>query len=184
MIGEIIVVEGIRDAAAVRRAIGADTLVVRGVRIHGSTLSSIRRAQTVRGAIVLTDPDHAGRSIRRRIADCVEGVLHAYLSQDEARRGHKFGVEYASPEVIRSAVLRARSESGTTSVRVATLSWEAYRGLGFVGSPRSRRLREKVAELLRIGYGNGKQFYGQLCFLRVSREELMLAWEKANSCVL
>ena len=62
-IKEVIVVEGKRDTAAVRRAVAADTLETGGSAVGSDLIRAIRRAQDRRGVIILTDPDGAGERI-------------------------------------------------------------------------------------------------------------------------
>ncbi|WP_245605590.1 ribonuclease M5 [Thermicanus aegyptius] len=176
MIQEMIVVEGKNDTAAVKRAVNADTIETGGAFVSESVLLRIRRAQKVRGVILLTDPDHAGETIRKRISREIPGVKHAFISKEEGWKEGDIGVENASPETIRKALshLRTEQEGG-----IEPVSWEELIDLGLVGSKRSSMLRGKVGEILGIGYANGKQFHMRLRVFSISREEFLDAYEKA-----
>ncbi|WP_124726303.1 ribonuclease M5 [Staphylospora marina] len=177
-IREVIVVEGKNDTAAVRRALGADTIETGGSAIDDRVLREIRRAHEARGVIVFTDPDHEGERIRRVISREIPGVKHAFLPRDKALGKGKVGVEHASPEAIREAVERVRST--WSGAEEPPLTWEEYVDTGFSGMPDSREFRRRVAELLGIGYANARQFYRRLHLLGVGREELREAIREAR----
>jgi ribonuclease M5 len=171
---EIIVVEGKNDTLAIRRAVEADTIETRGSALGEDVLSEIKRAQAIRGVIVFTDPDYAGERIRRIISENVSGVKHAFLPRSEAIGKHKIGIEHAKPEAIVKALQSVRTEWDGMEVK-PPITWEEDYQLGFAGGSDSRKLRERVAERLGIGYGNAKQFYRRLQVLCIAREELFQA---------
>ncbi len=70
---ESIVVEGRDDSAVVRQAVSADIIITNGFTIRQPVARRIIEAAKRKGVIVLTDPDHAGERIRRKI----EELLHA-----------------------------------------------------------------------------------------------------------
>ncbi len=108
---ESIIVEGRGDYAAVLAAVSADIIVTHGFKIRHSAKERIISAAAGRGAIVFTDPDHAGENIRRRITEFVgatAGVLkHARIVREDALCAGDVGVENASAEVILSALVKA-----------------------------------------------------------------------------
>ena len=69
LIREVIIVEGRDDIDAVQKAVSADIIATHGYGISASTLDRIRRAYETRGIIILTDPDHAGGRIRKRLTE-------------------------------------------------------------------------------------------------------------------
>lgn len=166
---EVIVVEGRNDTEALRRAVRADTIETRGSAVGPDVIAEVKRARDTRGVIVLTDPDGAGERIRHIISREVPGCKHAFLTREEATGEHGLGVEHAAPEAIRRALTKARCEEG--EVFSTCVSWERYLEAGLVGDPKSRLLREELAVVLGIGYGNAKQFFRRLHLLHITEEE-------------
>ena len=64
MIGEVIIVEGKSDVAAIRQAVEADCLITGGFSLSPALLGQIEAAYRRRGIIIMTDPDSAGERIR------------------------------------------------------------------------------------------------------------------------
>ena len=69
LIKEVIIVEGRDDIDAVQKAVNADIIATHGYGISAATLERIRHAYQTRGIIILTDPDHAGSRIRKRLTE-------------------------------------------------------------------------------------------------------------------
>ena len=174
MIKEVIVVEGKDDIAAVKAAVDAQVFATGGTWFGKKTLDQLREMGKRNGIILLTDPDYAGDKIRFRISRAVPGCKHAFLPQTYAIKKGDIGVENASTEAIREAILRARPmlmEERTEFTRS-----ELYRD-GLTG-PNSQERREAVGNLLGIGYGNGKQFLERLNHFGITREEYEKALEE------
>lgn len=177
MIKEVIVVEGKEDTASIRRAVEADTIETGGSAINRETIERIRLAAERRGVIILTDPDHPGERIRKIISAEVPGCKHAFLTQDEARRGRDIGVENADPETIRKALAAVRTEfAGIDS----DLEWADLMEAGLINHPKAAERRMEAGKRLRIGYCNGKQFFKRCRMFGITREELHSALEEAG----
>ncbi|SFG19409.1 ribonuclease M5 [Planifilum fulgidum] len=174
-IKEVIVVEGKKDTAAVQRAVAADTLETGGSAVGSDLISAIRRARDKRGVIILTDPDGPGERIRRIISEQVSGCKHAFIPREEATGRDGVGVEHASPEAIRRALERVRTEEEPEG---ETITWEEYLQAGLVGGEQARRRREAVGKAMGIGYGNGRRFFRKLQLFRITREELARALDR------
>jgi len=177
-IQELIVVEGVDDVAAVKKAVQAEVLPVHGFAVRSAvTLEKIRFASERVGVIVLTDPDYAGRQIRETIEKAVPRVKHAYISRTEGTKGDNIGVENATPESIRAALEKARYKLVEERQEFTLKDMDYY---GLSGDAGSRDLRQAVGGRLRIGYGNTKQFLARLNHYNITREEL----EKALDGIL
>lgn len=171
-IKEIIIVEGKNDTAAVKRALDAETIETGGSFVSEAVLSQIKRAHETRGVIVLTDPDHAGERIRRKIHRMVPGVKHAFISKEEGMKEGDVGVEHASPDAIRRALSKAHdAKAGGRS----PLTWDEFIDLGLVGGENAAEMRDLLGSALGVGYGNAKRFFDRLTMLGVKREEFFLA---------
>ncbi|MBQ2678363.1 MAG: ribonuclease M5 [Firmicutes bacterium] len=174
-IREIIVVEGRDDTAAVKRAVCAETIETHGFGISGETWKLLEKANEERGIIILTDPDHAGEEIRKRLAEKFPDAKQAYISREKAVKSGDVGVENASPEAIAEALEKARAQAETAE-KIFTM--EDLMKAGLSGRPASKEKRQKAGEILGIGYGSSSRFLGKLNGYGITREEFEEALEK------
>lgn len=177
MFQEMIVVEGKDDTVAIKRALGADTIETGGSAIGEDVLRRIELAQERRGVIIFTDPDAPGERIRKIVAERVPGAKHAFLTKDEARSARGLGVEHASDEAIRRAIDRVRGPESSND-EFQEIEWSDLLDAGLIVHASSARRRERMGELLGIGYANGKQFHKRCLMFRITREEFAAALEQ------
>lgn len=178
-IKEIIVVEGKDDTQAIKKSVDADTIETNGSAISMETIEKIKLAQQVRGVIIFTDPDYPGEKIRKTIQQHVPGCKHAFIDKKFAKHksGRGLGVEHASREVIREALKEAQIMTGKTE---ELISKEDLIDAGLIGGPKAKERRERLGELLKIGYTNGKQLHKRLMMFQITKEDFM----EALKCVL
>ncbi len=174
LIKEVIVVEGRDDIDAVQKAVNADIIATHGYGISAATLERIRHAYKTRGIIILTDPDHAGNRIRKRLTDLFPEARQAYVSRSEATYRDDIGIENAGPEVIRKAIETAGRTLTEQKMEFDEADMSYY---GLAGQANSRELRDRLGRMLGIGYGNAKSFLKRLNNYGISREKL-------ESCLL
>mgnify|MGYP001495042431 CR=1 FL=1 len=176
-IKEIIVVEGKNDTAKIKLAVEADTIETNGSEISKETLNQIKIAHARRGVIVFTDPDFPGEKVRKTIQAHVPGVKHAFLLKDEAKAksGKGLGIEHASVDAIRHALIHVREERQTDKEYIR---WQTLVDLNFVGGGNARRRREQLGNILKIGYMNAKQLYKRLNAFQITPQELESALRK------
>lgn len=159
-IKEIIVVEGRDDTAAVKKSVDAITIETHGYGINDKTWKLIEEAYRGPGIIVFTDPDHAGEQIRKRINDRFPGAKQAFLEKGDALKKGDIGIENASPESIRQALLKAHCEVGGDAGDV--FSAEDMMKWGLTGIPEASERRRALGKKLGIGYANSRTFLQRL----------------------
>ncbi|HHV46237.1 MAG TPA: ribonuclease M5 [Tissierellia bacterium] len=174
MIKEIIVVEGKDDIAAVKNAVEAEVIATGGFGYSLSFIENLKKIAEKRGIIILTDPDHAGEKIRKDLSKHVKNCKHAFLPQGKALKKGNIGVENATKEDIIEAINKARP---VISEKRQEFSKEDLIELGLAGSQNSKARREKLGDILGIGYCNAKQFLNRLNNFGITREELLRALE-------
>lgn len=178
-IDELIVVEGRDDITAVKRAVEAEVFAVRGFAVRRpEVLSMLREAQERVGVIVLTDPDRAGEQIRSTIEAHVPEARHAYIMRADGTRATdgNIGVENATPEVIQAAVLRARQKAASLNSAASprfTIQDLLYAGL--TACPEANERRQRLGQLLGVGYASAKQLLRRLHAFQISRDEFEAA---------
>jgi len=179
MIKELIVVEGKNDAAAVRRAFpGADVMITHGWGLSSEQIKAAQVANRRRGVIILTDPDHAGEMIRRRLAKFLPGCKHAFVPRAKAIRRGKVGVEAASVEAVFQALSQVRTEGKDEEL----FTMEDMIAWGLAGADGASERRRNLGALLSIGYANGKAFLWRLNALGVTRTEFEEALARMEDC--
>lgn len=175
MIKEVIVVEGKDDISAVKKAVDADLISTSGFGLNEKIIEKIKNAAEKRGIIVLTDPDYAGETIRRRVQELVPDCKHAYIPRREATKNGDIGVENASPESIIEALSKVKTEIKAT---VIEFTMEDLMKDGLIYASNASNTRDMVGAELGIGYGNAKQFLSRLNRYGIKRDEYKAAVAK------
>lgn len=170
-IKEVIVVEGKDDTKRIHQAVNADTFETNGSALNQAALAQLAQLQERRGLIVFTDPDYNGERLRKMIDRAIPGVKHAFIRRDQGvpDEAHgSLGVEHASPAVIRAALAHLYT---TTPVVATSPTWtlQDLRAAGMAGGPAARKRRERLGQLLGIGYGNAKQLLRRLTMFQIGR---------------
>lgn len=173
-IKEAIVVEGRDDTLAVSKAVDAITIETHGFGLSDKMWGILEKAYRERGLIILTDPDHGGRSIRRKILNRFPGSKEAFVSMEKASKKGDVGIENAAPDDIWEALSKARaslieSNGETTKERYdmsLLVKWK------LVGESNSRKRREVFCENLGIGYSNAKGLLKKLNQYEISEAEI------------
>lgn len=192
-IEEVIVVEGRDDTQAIKRAVRAVTIETHGFGISKSTWEKIDHAYKDFGIIVFTDPDHAGEEIRRKILARFPDAKQAFLSRERATekksvraaankniaegeekrdKNPDIGVENASPEDIREALEKAsaRVAGGGGEKSKEVFFMKDLEDAGLTGGEGSKERREKLGDILGIGYANSKGLLYKLNTLGIERK--------------
>ncbi len=175
MIKEIIVVEGKDDIAAVKSAVDAEVIATGGFGYNRKFIENLKLIAEKRGIIILTDPDHAGENIRKELSRHIKNCKHAFLPQGKAFKKGDIGVENATREDIMEAIKKARP---VIADKRQEFSKEDLIREGLIGGPNSKEKREKLGDLLGIGYCNGKQFLNRLNNFGITRDEFVRALER------
>lgn len=177
MIKEVIVVEGRDDITAVKAAFECEVIATNGFGYGKSLIRTLKSLQERRGLIILTDPDFGGERIRKDLSKHIPNCKHAFLPQGKALKKGDIGVENATPDDIREAIRKARPNN---IEKVDTFDWEDILMFNLAGGKGSSERREKLGEILGIGYCNGKQILKRLNHLGVTRDEFIRAMERID----
>lgn len=174
-IKEVIVVEGIKDEIAVKRGVDAQVIYVSGFGITKKTLQLIKNAQERCGVILFMDSDSAGERIRKSIADKIKGVKHAYISREKSSKNGDIGVEYAKSEDIIESIKNAKCmiKNASKEFKMSDLLLN-----NLIGDDNSSLRREKIGDILGIGYSNAKKFLSRLNDFNITREQFNEALKK------
>lgn len=169
-IKEVIVVEGKDDTKQIAKAVQADTYETNGSAISDDDIARLKKLAVKRGLIVFTDPDFNGERIRKTIGRAIPGVKHAFIRRDQGvpDQAHgSLGVEHADPAVIKAALEHVYTQQAAP---VTEFTKDDLATAGLVGERDSRKRRERLGQLLGIGYGNGKQLLKRLNMFQIDRK--------------
>jgi ribonuclease M5 len=180
LIKEVIVVEGRDDMDAVKKAVDAEVICTSGFGITQKTIDRIKAAKERCGVIILTDPDFAGEKIREAISKKVPGCKHAFVPRGRATKEGDIGVENASPESIREALTKVKSE--VNDVREEFSIGDMVKN-NLTGTEMSVKMRDVLGRELGIGYGNSKQFLSRLNRYGITRDEFNEALERIHEVI-
>ncbi len=169
IIKEIIVVEGRDDTIAIQRAVKADTIETGGSALSQQKIEWIKKAHSIRGVIVFTDPDYAGERIRKIISSHIPGVHHAFITREEATKNNDIGVENASNDTIIKALKNAKAAFIKEPKEM--ISWQRLISEGLVGGIKAKKRRLELGNHLGIGYTNAKQLYKRLKMFQITQAE-------------
>lgn len=195
----VIIVEGRADRQAVERALDAYVIVTHGYRFAPAALQEVKSfARKGRSIIIMTDSDHAGENIRKRLLKIAPNALCAYVPKgiSSVKTGNKtdIGIEHASPEDIRRAVDLAIKNSENLQVAEAAEAAQEMQAaqemhedgrykeiytptaldlmlLGLTGDGGSER-RAKICANFGIGHSSAKAFSKKIAAYRISKERL------------
>ena len=190
-----IIVEGKDDVDAVSRACDALIIPTHGYGITQQTWKLLQKAYDETGVIILTDPDHAGEEIRKRLTDRFPDAVQCYIAREDAEKADDIGVENSSPETIRRAVERALelhksadegdAETGSTECFESAgncgdreVTMIDLTQLGLAGGAGASQLRSSVSRDLGIGYSNAKTMLARLRHFRIGYDELASAVDR------
>lgn len=179
-IKEVIVVEGKDDTKQIQRAVDADTFETNGSALSLADIEQLKKLQQTRGLIIFTDPDFNGERLRKMISQAIPGVKHAFIRRDQGipTEAHgSLGVEHASQKTILHALSSLYTEEEVGS---PLFSRRDMVQADLVSGPAARRRRERLGQLLGIGYGNGKQMLKRLNLFRVTRDQFDQAIAQMN----
>lgn len=193
-IKEAIVVEGRDDTLAVSKAVDAIIIETHGFGLSDKTWKILDKAYRERGLIILTDPDHGGKSIRRKILNRFPGSKEAFVSTEKASKNGDVGIENAAPDDIWEALSKARaslapSSGERTKERYKNSYEESHKEQykdthkegydmsllvkwNLVGESNSRKRREVFCDNLGIGYSNAKGLLKKLNQYEIGEAEI------------
>lgn len=171
-INRIVVVEGRDDTANLKRFFDLETYETGGSAIDAEDIERLKLLQASRGLIVFTDPDFQGERIRKIIMAAIPEAAHAFLKRDEAapRGKGSLGIEHASFESLKTAL--SGSMDGGQAGKSDIVQTDLIK-LGLIMGTESRRRREYLGDVLRIGYANGKQLLPRLQMFSINLDRLI-----------
>lgn len=175
-IDAVIVVEGKSDTARLQQFYNVETFETSGTGFNETLQETLRSIARVKDIVVLTDPDHSGEQIRRKVMEIVPTASHAILKREDARpknnvKRQSLGVEHASFLVI-DEVLKAAHVSRLDVCPINSMTQTDMIQLGLTGFADSKQKRDMLAKYFSLGVINGKQFLKRIRLFGITREQI------------
>ncbi len=127
----------------------------------------------------MTDPDFAGKKIRTLIKTHIPNAKHAFISREEGTKNNNIGVENAGAAAIIEALKRAKIIFHDTG-ESKSYTFDDLINNNLCYGKDSKLRREKLGDVLRIGYYNSKQLLQSLNSFNIPRELFDKALIKIN----
>ena len=187
-VSEIIIVEGKDDITALKRVVDAHIIALNGFSgINKKTIDRLIELSKKNEMILLTDPDFAGKTIRKKISHYIPKIKNAFIPRNEAMKTYSdkinIGVENANDSSILKAlknIVTLKSES-ETQAEMFNISDLLDNGLSIGTNAKEKRII--LGDILKIGYYNSKQLLNALNSFNISRDDFEEAINKINSII-
>ena len=160
----VLVVEGKEDASYLSNYIESEIVVVNGYEMSESTINYLKG----KAVIVLSDPDEAGKQIRKTLNEKLDNVINVEIDITKCIRGIKNGVAECSIDEI---MVKLQPYSVKNPAKLQQIQNSDLYNLGLVNGDLG--LRNFVCEKLNLGKCNGKTLLKRLNANNISLEELI-----------
>ena len=163
----VIVVEGKNDANKIKSIFPeVDIIITNGSEINKQTIESIVKASNNDTVVLCLDPDGPGEKIRRKILEYTDNVCQVFAKKCKAISNNKkkIGIEHMSKEDILEMFNDIKVNKRTETI--------TYLDLYSLGYMESRDKRQKLCDILKISYCNGKQLLKRLNMFGITLEEI------------
>lgn len=175
-IKEVIIVEGKDDITRVSEAVDATIVETGGIHINRRKLEELKELCKERGAIILTDPDHAGNMIRKKLLEVLDcPVKICYLKQNLAIKDGDIGVENAKKDDIIEALNNAHATFVEREDEFDASFLFKHKLSGFSDS---KKRREFLSDRLNLGNPSAKGLIRRLNNFGIKKEDVIKILEE------
>ena len=169
-INEIILVEGRDDVTALKRVVDAHIIALNGFSaVNKKTLKKLEELSKTNEMILFTDPDFAGKKIRSVVEKRIPDIKHAFISRKNATKKDNIGVENASDESIKEALLHIVTHKNRSDEKYIFTVKDLIEN-GLCSGEGAKEKRALLGDTLKIGYYNSKQLLNALNSFDISKE--------------
>lgn len=160
----VLVVEGKEDASYLSNYIESEIVVINGYEMSKSTINYLKG----KAVIVFSDPDEAGKQIRKTLNEKLDNVINVEIDITKCIKGIKNGVAECSIDEI---MAKLQPYSMKNPAKLQQIQNSDLYNLGLVNGDLG--LRNFVCEKLNLGKCNGKTLLKRLNANNISLEELI-----------
>lgn len=160
----VLVVEGKEDASYLSNYIESEIVVINGYEMSESTINYLKG----KAVIVFSDPDEAGKQIRKTLNEKLDNVINVEIDITKCIKGIKNGVAECSIDEI---MAKLQPYSMKNPAKLQQIQNSDLYNLGLVNGDLG--LRNFVCEKLNLGKCNGKTLLKRLNANNISLEELI-----------
>lgn len=165
-IKEIVVVEGKKDTAKLKKIFNVNTIETKGLSLSRKTIYDIKTFSKESGLILFLDPDGPGEKIRKQLIELFPKSKNCFIDKgDIPKSSKKIGVAEATDE----AIIKAFSNVVTFELNNKSITWLEYINLDLDSFDK----RKKICSMLNISYCNNKQLFKRLNMLNYTYKEVV-----------
>ena len=158
----ILVVEGKEDASYLSNYIESEIVVVNGYDIKKSLISYL----VCRKVIILTDPDEAGKSIRKTLNEKLPNAINVEIDITKCDRGNKNGVAECQIDEIMEKLSPYFVEAPKQEEVVTAAD------LMLLGVYKDKQLKNYICKELKIGECNNRQMHRRIYYNRIKLDTI------------
>ena len=178
---KIFVVEGRNDASRLKQIYPDITIITtNGSAINPDSVEVLKELDQTHDIVLFLDPDHAGERIRRLLGKSLTHVYHAFLNQEDAhsKNGKKIGVEHASADDI---MLALKDIQNVHYDSTSDVTHSFLHEMKLTGNLNSKKIRNHLSGILKIGHVNGKTLYQRLKLFNISKKQIVEVLSESSS---
>ena len=161
----VLVVEGASDVAYLSSFIETLFFTTGGYDLNREKIDFLTSVNKVNKIIVLTDPDEAGKSIKNKLKNEINGVFEVKIAKNSRKHYKKSGVAESDKNEIVNAL-----KNYFTDDNLFTQNYDLNSLISLSENPSKKR--EEIIKKFGLLGGNNKAIENQLRMLKITREEL------------
>lgn len=181
-IEEIIVVEGKDDVANLSQIIDGTIISINGA--SGLSIDVINKLKNIsinNKILLLTDPDFTGKKIREKISENIDNVEHIFVSRNISNKNGNIGVENISKENLYNIFLEyIKTKNNFNNKSNYTYTINDILEYGLSGKFDSKYKRERLGDILKIGYYNSQKLIKVLNGMKLEYDKFVEANKKIS----
>lgn len=167
IINDAVVVEGTWDASYISSFVDCEIIVTNGLDVPQNEIDYLKNLSKYKKILVLTDPDEAGETIRRRIHDQVEAI-DVVVDKTKCNKNHKHGVaECEKDELIKCLK--------PFFVNTKNISENITNNFLFMNGINNKEIYHFIGKKFCLGNVNKKVLLTRLNSTKVAQEDLLKA---------
>lgn len=170
---KIFVVEGRSDESKLKQIYpDIKVVITNGSAIDQDALKMLLELQNTHDIVLFLDPDYAGERIRKILDQKLNKAEHAFLEKKDAysKSRKKIGIEHATKQTIVEALKNMHVVD--TKVKSDITALFLYE-MKLTGSENSKKRRDILTDVLKIGHVNGKTLFARLHMFGINKKQVI-----------
>lgn len=164
-IDAVLVVEGSNDVSYLSSFLDTYFFVTNGYDLSDKKVDFLKRVSDKKKIIIFTDPDEAGKVIRKRLENQINGVIDIEIEKNFKKNTKKYGVAEATKETIINSLKPYFVHS-----EIYREEYDLAKLVSLSKNPTEKKT--KLVSEYRLIDGNNKSLENQLNMLEINPTEI------------